>query len=577
MNITFFKEFFGYFYPVLKYLFTPYIYILFFLGSFQPLHSQNFNLKISIKDSVHNSILKQLDFRKTHQTNKSILLEVDSLKYKFERFGYLNNRLDSIVNIDSTYTAYFFLGKSTKQIRIYYDNKILARKEIFRFTKKITDEYFEIAIENISIALSQLVQLFESQGKSFTKVQLKEISFTNNIINAKLDLNVSEERRIYDIVIKGYENFPKTFLKNYLNLKKETIFTTQKVENISQRIKALPFVSETKSPEILFTKDSTYLYLYLKKQKANKFDGLIGFTSDQNSNGLDFNGYLDLELNNILNSGEYIKLNWKNNGNDQQFFTIGLQLPFLFNSPITPDFALNIYKQDSTFINTDLNFSLGYLINYRNKVKLFYESRSSNDLLDTPINNVVNFDSSQFGIGYSYQILNNNILFPEKFNLNLKTSLGSRKSQGVKTNQSEVRILANYLWSFNFRNHLFIQNETNLLNSDNYLTNELYRIGGVNSIRGFNEENIFASLYSIINLEYRYNASATSYIYSISDAAFVRNQLSNLSEQLFSLGLGYAFTTNFGLINFSYAIGKFENSPFDFNDSRFHLKLISFF
>lgn len=561
----------------MKQLFTPYIYIVIFLCNFSQLNAQGFTLKISVKDSLENPIIKDLKFLKKHQTIQSVFTEVDSLQSKLERFGYFNNRLDSLINKDSIYTAYFFLGNSTKRIRVFYDSRMLSKKDVFRYAKKVTSEYFEIGIEEVPEVLNQFVGFFEVQGKSFTSINLKDISFKEDYLVATLNIKTSEERTIDKLVVTGYENFPKAFLRHFLDVSPNTTFSTQKINNISEQFKALSFASESKPSEVLFTKDSTYLYLYLKKEKANRFDGLIGFTSDDTNSGLDFNGYLDLELNNILNSGENIRLNWKNNGNDRQLFNFDFELPYIFNSPVTPKLGLNIYKQDSTFISTNLSLELNYLINYKNRIGLVSNLRSSDNLLDNPIEDVEDFSSAQYGISYLYRILNNSTLFPTKFQLKTKVILGNRKSEGTTINQSHINFLVNYLWSFNYRNYLLIQNETSFLNSDNYLTNELFRIGGVNSIRGFNEESIFASLYSVVNLEYRYTPNNSSYLYTISDAAYVRNQLAETSEQIFSLGLGYAFSTNFGLLNFSYAIGKFENQDFDFNNSRFHLKIINFF
>ncbi|MDJ0646007.1 MAG: hypothetical protein QNJ57_08520 [Flavobacteriaceae bacterium] len=575
--ITFLKEFLDYFYAILKQLFTPYIYIVLFLWSFQQLNAQSYTLKILENQSTENPIFNKLKFQQKHQNIKSIFREVDSLQIKLERFGYLDNRLDSLTNKDSIYTAHFFLGNSIKRVRVIYDHTILTKADVTRYVKEVTDDYFEVGIEEVPQILNSLVGVFEQQGKLFTSINLKDILLQEDHLVAKLSIKISKERTIDKVIVSGYEKFPKSFLKHFLDVHAGTTFNNQKITNISERAKSLPFVSESKPSEVLFTKDSTFLYLYLKKERANRFDGLVGFTSDETNDGLDFNGYLDLELNNVLNGGENIRLNWRNNGNDRQIFNFETELPYIFNSSVTPSFGLNIYRQDSTFINTNLNLKLSYLINYRNKIGLVLNSTSSDNLLDNPIENVVNFSTTQYGLSYDYRISNNSILFPVKFYLNAQAALGSRRSEGNTTNQFLGNLLANYLWSFNFKNHLFIQNETSFLNSDNYITNELFRIGGVNSIRGFNEESIFASLYSIVNLEYRYNPNNSSYIYTISDGAFIRNQLSTTSEQIFSLGLGYAFSTNFGLLNLSYAIGKFNSQDFDFNNSRLHLKIVSFF
>ena len=105
----------------------------------------------------------------------------------------------------------------------------------------------------------------------------------------------------------------------------------------------------------------------------------------------------------------------------------------------------------------------------------------------------------------------------------------------------------------------------------------MFRIGGIYNLRGVNEESIFASAYSIFNLEYRYRISNLSYFYSITDYAFVENKIIEENSQIISLGLGYAFFTKVGLLNISYAIGKFDDNSFNFNNSKIHVKIVSFF
>lgn len=542
------------------------------------LDAQNIQLKIVAKDSLENRIFNSLEYQRFHGSDADVLKEVDTVQLRLQQLGYFDNRIDSIQRRDSLYTAFFFLGNSTRKIRIKYDPTIISKARIAAIMNKPNDDFIDLDVQQVPQFLNRLVRSYESEGKSFSRVQLLdlEIRKTEGLV-AKLHVEVSKERTIDKIVLSGYESFPKSFLKHYLNLDTSTPFTTQKITELSNGLLTLPFVSEQKPAEVLFTKDSTYLYLYLKKEKANRFDGLVGFTSDDLDNRLLFNGYLDLELNNIFNGGEQIRLNWRSNGNDRQVFNLNFEFPFIFNSALSPSFNLDIYKQDSTFLNTALQLRVEYLITNRNKIAAFLNSKSSDNLLDQPQIDIQDLNATFYGVGYAYAIPNNNPLFPYKFRISSQAAFGRRTAEQTQTDQSELKAQANYLWSFNKRNHLFIQNETALLNSESFFTNELYRIGGVNSIRGFNEESIFASMYSVVNLEYRYTPNNTSYLYTISDAAFVRNGRDDLDQNIFSLGLGYAFRTNFGLLNLSYAIGKFDRQNFDFNNSRFHLKIVSNF
>jgi len=270
-------------------------------------------------------------------------------------------------------------------------------------------------------------------------------------------------------------------------------------------------------------------------------------------------------------------VNWRNNGNERQLFNFSIEAPYLFNSSLIPKINLNIYKQDSTFINTTTNIALQYAINYKTKIGLSFIGESSNNLLSNTIDNLNSYSTNLYGLTYAYSEYDSSILYPIKFNAFANIYTGSRTIQSIKTNQTKLGLELSYLLNLNIKNKIFMKSNNGILLSDNYVTNELFRIGGVNTIRGFNEESITSSSYTIFNIEYRYNTNNTSYLYSITDFAHVANKLEGQDQNMYSLGLGYAFNTKMGLLNLSYAIGKSDNLPFNFNNSRIHLKILSYF
>ena len=483
---------------------------------------------------------------------------------------------DTLVEKAFIYTAYFNLKNKIKLVRVYYLKTDITKKAIFSIDNlSFKDNYFEVSPKNLPKTLNAIATQFEKQGNSFAKASLKNISIKNDTIHAQLSIDKSKSRKIDKVIINGYTNFPKTFIKHHLKLQNNTVFTKGKLDQASNTINSLSFVTETKSPETLFTKDSTIVYLYLKKKTANKFDGLIGFTSKENGKGLLFNGYLDLSLNNIFNTGENFSLIWKNNGKERQFFDISIYLPYIFNSKVSPTATLNIYKQDSSFVNTFFKLSIPYQINNRNSIGLSLQSENSSNLLSNDSNTINDYKNIFYGLNYRYQVTNSHPLFPLKFNFYSEVLTGSRNNDNIKTKQNKLFLKTSYLWSINRQHHIFLQNQSALLQSENLFDNELYRIGGTNTIRGFDEESLLASAYSILNVEYRFTPNNTSYLYSISDFGYTDNK--NQPSKLYALGLGYAFTSKLGLVNLSYALGGFSDAPLTFDNSRFHVKIVSFF
>ena len=115
------------------------------------------------------------------------------------------------------------------------------------------------------------------------------------------------------------------------------------------------------------------------------------------------------------------------------------------------------------------------------------------------------------------------------------------------------------------------------MSSDSYLTNELYQFGGINSIRGFNENSIDASLYSVLNTEYRYQFNNAIYVHSIVDIAYFENQNIALKEKLYSFGFGIGLQTTSGIIKFGIANGNAENQDFNITNTKIHISITSRF
>jgi hemolysin activation/secretion protein len=384
----------------------------------------------------------------------------------------------------------------------------------------------------------------------------------------------SKKRTINKVIIKGYETFPKSFIKHYFNIKKETVFNQQKITTISNASKNLQFITEIKPPEVLFTKDSTVLYIYVKKNQNNSFDGLVNFASEENGSVL-FNGHIDLKLNNVLNTGENFELFWNSIGNERQEFKLSTEIPYLFNTVITPKISFSIYKQDSTFLNTKFNSKLFYNINPKTKLGFTYSSENSENLGESINNNIQTYSNYFLGFQFQYRRPKRDFFFNDTFYIEINPSIGKRKTENTAVNQFKIEATASYIWDLTPRSSIFIQNKTEHLNSDIFIDNEIFRIGGANSIRGFNEQSIFTNSYTLFNLEYRFLTSQKSYFYSITDFGDIKTSLKK--ETLLGIGLGYLFTTKNSQINLSTAIGKSSSQDFDFKNSKLIISWKSFF
>jgi hemolysin activation/secretion protein len=108
--------------------------------------------------------------------------------------------------------------------------------------------------------------------------------------------------------------------------------------------------------------------------------------------------------------------------------------------------------------------------------------------------------------------------------------------------------------------------------------NELFRFGGLNSLRGFNEEELFASTRVVGTLEYRFLLDRNSNVFVFYDQAFYENNAAIYSkDNPLGFGAGLSFGTNLGIFSISYALGKQQGNPILMRNGKIHFGYIAYF
>jgi hypothetical protein len=428
--------------------------------------------------------------------------------------------------------------------------------------------------------LTTSVTFLENKGFAQAKVQLQNLMIKKNVLNANLFIDVGKKRSINDLVVVGYDKFPLGFKKNIIRRFKEKKFSTDNVKKLKTEIDNIGFVSQTKFPEVLFTKDTTKVYIYLQKSKPNRFDGLVGFANDQNGK-LRFNGYLDLLLINTINAGERFNLLWKGDGNNQTNFYVGIDLPYIFKSRLALGANLTIFKQDSIFQNTKTNFNLGYLLNNNSKISIGQQNTESTSI-QTTNTAIGNFKTSLTTLQFDFLdfIDKENpyyYLFSQKTLINFQVGMGNRQTVLEQNKQILVnfQVMKNLFFSQKFS--IALNMKGFLLESDNYLTNELNRFGGINSIRGFNENSLQANRNINLMGEFRFALSPALYVHTVSDIGLFEDKTTQTNGNLIGTGLGLGVLTKNGLLKFIYANGNSRGNNFGFSNSIVHLSFTSNF
>jgi len=543
------------------------IRFLFLLGCSNFLFAQNFYLKLKLQSEKEEQVIDSIGYQKQHSTPKSVTEQANRLSEQLSQIGYLQNRFTNPQKTnDSTFIFGVSLGTKTNFVKIS-----TTKTPVLKQMKLVENDTFVLYFSQLDNFMNSVIQKLEVSGHSMSKIKLSNFSFKNNYLETDLTEDISQKRTLDDIVIVGYEKFPKGHRQQIKRMYRKRVFNQKTLEELHQDVQKIAFVNTIKAPEILFTQDTTRVFLYLEKAKANNFDGYVGFTTNENDKVV-FLGYLDFLLQNALNSGEKMKLYWKNDGNDQQTFDFFTEIPHIFNSSFALRGNLSIFKQDSTFQTTKTNFDLGYYFRYNTRTYIGYNSMTSNDIQRINSLNLNDIESKFFTTTLEYFDLNrNDFLFPEQRILNLKFGVGSRKSTFENNRQFSVQLSGFNNFYLNEKNIINLKTENYYLNSNYYVINELYRFGGINSVRGFNENMLQASFLSAIMMEYRYVLAPSLYAHSITDFGYFQDKSTDINQKIVGFGFGLGLLTNNGLFNIVYANGNTDKQEIKLSNSVVHL------
>ncbi len=219
-------------------------------------------------------------------------------------------------------------------------------------------------------------------------------------------------------------------------------------------------------------------------------------------------------------------------------------------------------------------------------MKAFYRRNASSVLAGGKSNsNFVNLKSVEtnfYGLSLSRQNLDY-LPNPRKgVNLLFEGTVGSRK-----TNDS-LKVLTETTIKFEVNAQVFIPlakrhilklaNFSESYFAPSYYQNEVYRFGGQISLRGFNEEEIYATSRSVSTIEYRFLLDKNSYLFAFFDQAWYENKaVKFVSDTPYGFGAGFTFGTNIGNFAVSYAIGKQFDNPVLLKDGKIHFGYVAYF
>jgi outer membrane translocation and assembly module TamA len=545
-------------------------------------------------------ILKQ-----SYPDSATLTHALDAALLQLQTLGYLEAAIDTLQRQDSLWLAKFHVGLPYRWQSLQNGNvpENWLRSSGFReafFRKKDVNSKF---VQSLS---EKLIKIAGNNGYPFAAIQLDSFLLQDQRLIARIFVNKGPLILFDSLKLGGDLKISKNYLANYLGLRIGRAYDQSLVLRIRERLRELPFLQSPKDPTVAFTPGSAKVQLEIQRQRASRFDFLIGvLPNSAQVNRLLITGNFEGEMYNQFGQGERLYARFEQVRPATQRLDVQIGYPYIAGLPLGGDFKFHLYKRDTTFLDVDTDFGLQYLLDGGNYYKVFWNNHSSRLLGINKASLLKNLrlpaelDVSQSSFGLELR----KVQLDYRYNPRRGYAVMLRAGAGVKRilkNTKFQELSLDYLYdslqlrTFQYRingefsSYVPIGKRSTLklaassawtISNQPIFRNEQLRIGGNRLMRGFDEEIIFATSYVVGTSEYRLLLGQNSYLYTFLDYGWIldRTSKTNQNYRLYGTGAGITFETRAGLFGVSLAYGaKVGGSP-DLGAPKVHFGYVSLF
>jgi len=525
------------------------------------------------------SVSKILQDQTTNQVSKSI----QTVQFKCIEKGFylVDIRLSSSSSLCDSFLVN--LGIQYEGINLEIDDSTASQLSPLISSKRMLQK----ETQNLSPAryasfMNQVLTYFVDRGFPFCRVYLNQVLVGQKDLTAKLILDKGPYVVWKEIHLKNDLSISMNSIQSIIGIQLNDAFNESIFNSIEDRVLQTGIFSLKKKCEVLFTEKGAELFVYLEQLKASSAQGIVGFQPNPTTNQVIFTGDLQLKLINAAKHNESFLFAWKSIQPQTQSLQSTLTIPYLFKSSFGVSGEFQLFKRDSSYL--DVKSSIGIQYQFQNgwQLRANYHFLSSSVLSEMNVNpmfsKLENLQLNAYGLFLFKRKLDYIPNPRDGFSVLIEGQIGERKSLNKDESVWKTHAVLDYFQPIAQRMTLYGQLQFDAYHAPNIYENELFRFGGSNSFRGFDEESIFATTKAIATLEFRFLLDRNSSVFAFFNQAYYENSATTyMKDHSYGFGIGISTGTSLGVFRLSYALGTQLNNPISFNAGKIHLGYISYF
>jgi len=497
------------------------------------------------------------------------------------RDGYLLAQVDSLHTVPDAATTRIYLdrGPAIRVAGLVFEGD--APFDLSALREQLTTREgrrFDAADLEADVAF--LLRSFDAAGYPLAAVRLSGFELTASNppeLQLAVQLDAGGTLNIGQVQLEGVERSRAGYVQRITGIRPGRSLATVDPQVITQRLLETGFYREVGEVQLAQRADGeATVTIPLVEEPPGIFDLVFGLLPAGDGGGVNFVGSGHLELRNMLGGGRIVGLKLDRLLGQRSELDVRARDPFVLGSPVLAEVSFRGTQEDSTFQQQQYGAEVGLRIGDGLEA-LASVQRERTTPGGTPGLSRVPRSSTQFvGLGMRYRQLDQPFNPRRGLAAEVRFERG-RKSRTVSTLQDgqsvrEQQSLRQERLTARVRSYLptlrrqvaVLGLDARALVSNVYDLSDLFRFGGAQTLRGYDEQRFLGRFVARGLAEYRYQLERLSYAYAFFDLGYVvRPALDEVLEQsgwFPGYGLGIQFSTGVGVVNASYAINT-EDGP----------------
>jgi len=405
-------------------------------------------------------------------------------------------------------------------------------------------------------------------------------------------LAVAEGRRftIDEIQVRGNKETDPAVVVRETRMQVGETFNPVKIDAIRQRLQRLNIFSDVSEPELYTRNDKGGLLIKVREGNTNTFDGIVGYVPP---NGAGQSGYVtglaSIAMRNLFGTGRKLSFNWQREDRFSQELAVRYGEPWVFNAPVNLEGGFLQRQQDTSYVRRVVDLKAELMVSEEFSASLLYGSENVIPSADSGASRVFRSRTSTLGVGLQHDTRDD--IYSPTAGARYRTdyAFGSKHLSDIPPayagSVAARATVQRFTFDFDFykstftRQVLAVSLHGRELQSGQPEEGEMFRLGGMRTLRGYRENQFIGSRVAWSNTEYRFLLARRSFLYGFVDGGYYLRPAEDYrgvpQSEAFKVGygIGVQLETALGNLGVGFALGQGDT----FSTAKIYFGLINDF